>query len=235
VDVSIACVTIDRVEPALLDRYRALLPDDERARAQALRHDGARRAFVIGRALVRTALSRRHPAIAPAAWRIELGAWGRPELAAAHGVALSFNLSHTTDAVALAVARGRVGVDLERVTRPAPLDVAAQYFSSAERAALARVPEAERARRFFVTWTLKEAYVKARGTGLQAGLDRFTIELSHPPVVHDDRAGAWQLRAGHWREHALAVAVEAAAPPAIHLVETVPLVDGEAPAIWQPW
>jgi 4'-phosphopantetheinyl transferase len=68
---------------------------------------------------------------------------------------------------------------------------------------------------FFDYWTLKEAYIKARGLGLTLPLGQFTFHripgrapaISFAPELHDDPS-SWQF-AQFWptRDHRMAVAV----------------------------
>ena len=104
---------------------------------------------------------------------------GKPH-AGAH--ALPFNLSHTGDIAALAVARDggnwRIGVDIEGV-RSVKERISEFAFSAAEQEALASLPEGEpQISAFFAGWTRKEAYLKAVGSGLLAPLDGFDVELA---------------------------------------------------------
>ena len=50
-------------------------------------------------------------------------------------------------------------------------------------------------RAFFAGWTRKEAYVKARGAGLQLGLDTFVVSLDpdEPAVFLAGVDAAWTL------------------------------------------
>jgi 4'-phosphopantetheinyl transferase len=69
-----------------------------------------------------------------------------------------------------------VGVDVEQVRPDAAIDeIAAEYFSPREQAAIHRLPPADRDRAGFACWTLKEAYLKARGGGLDRPLDDFDV------------------------------------------------------------
>ena len=166
--------------------------------------------FLVTRALVRTVLSR-YTGVAPGHWGFTANPWGRPEVArpdphrhTAGGTALRFNLANTDGMVVLLVARGReVGVDVERIDRPAPLDVAERFFAPAEVAALRSLASDARPRRFFDYWTLKESYIKARGMGLAIPLEHFAftlgpgdsrggITVALDPSLHDD-ASAWQF------------------------------------------
>ncbi|WP_158713922.1 4'-phosphopantetheinyl transferase family protein [Streptomyces seoulensis] len=81
---------------------------------------------------------------------------------------IDFNLSHSGNQVAVAVARGlRVGIDIERVIeRDNTHDLASRVFSAAERELLMCTSTAGYLARWYQIWTTREAYVKAQGTGL---------------------------------------------------------------------
>ncbi|HXJ36899.1 MAG TPA: 4-phosphopantetheinyl transferase, partial [Candidatus Eisenbacteria bacterium] len=64
-------------DPALLERYVALLTPDERVRHARFRLPATRRQHLVARALVRTVLSR-YAAVEPGAWRFVANAHGRP-------------------------------------------------------------------------------------------------------------------------------------------------------------
>ena len=203
-DVHLSCAFCDEIrDEALLEEYERLLSAEERARRSRFLFARDRHRFLITRALVRTALST-YADVAPADWTFVANAYGRPEIAPRHEGAsgLSFNVSHTPGLVVLAVASGRaVGVDTEPVGgREAPVGVAEQWFAPAEVAALRALPEADRPRRFFEYWTLKEAYVKARSMGLALSLRDFAVRFAGDRGValsgDDEAADAvsrWQL------------------------------------------
>lgn len=99
---------------------------------------------------------------------IEVGANGKPRL---RDSALHFNISHSGELVALAIARTAIGLDLERIRMNRDLlGIARRFFSPAE---LRRVEEDEH--EFFAIWTMKEAVVKAIGSGVFGGLQSFTV------------------------------------------------------------
>ena len=121
------------------------------------------------------------PATIPSRWSsATIAVASRRPAAVGHGV--EFNLSHTRGLVVCAVAMGdAVGVDAESRDRPrslAPLELARRFFAPAETAALARLPAEERLAAFLAFWTLKEAFVKACGTGLATPLKDFVFSLS---------------------------------------------------------
>jgi 4'-phosphopantetheinyl transferase len=183
--------------------FLTLLSEEEKVRHQRFLFEPSRREFLLTRALVRTLLSRYADGVGPAEWRFVQNAYGRPELASPQlPFKLCFNLSNTQGLVACAVCVDRsVGVDVENVSRATSgLHLAQRFFSPDEVHALKALPESAQRERFFVYWTLKEAYIKARGMGLAIPLRQFSFHPAserewsiafHPPLV--DPEEAWQF------------------------------------------
>jgi len=204
-------------DPARREGYARLLSPEEAARLARFRHAGARDEFLVGRALVRTTLSR-YARLAPEAWCFRLNAHGRPDIAEYPDGSprLIFNLSHTRGLVVCAVTVAReLGVDVEYTGRVMTRDIADRFFAPAEVRALRALPTAEQPRAFFDYWTLKEAYIKARGLGLALPLHQFAFacRAGGPASVRfspelEDEAESWQF----WQstpgpDHQIAVAV----------------------------
>lgn len=218
---------------ANLDAYQALLSPDEHERMARFVFDRDRRAFLLTRALVRTTLSRYAP-VPPADWRFINNVHGRPEiLDRRSGVPdLRFNISHTNGLIACAVTIGReVGVDVEHTGRRLTHDVAGRHFAPREVTELRQLPDDEQHRVFFDYWTLKEAYIKARGFGLALPLGDFAFTLNPPhapvitfePALEDDPA-SWQfLQEWPTPHHRLALAVRRDGPDLpVRIREVVP-------------
>jgi 4'-phosphopantetheinyl transferase len=183
--IDVWCTFLADIDAAGLWRHSAALLDEgERRRARALRRPADRRRHVAARALVRTVLSR-YRSSAPQDWRFIADAHGRPQLSPEHQwPELQFNIAHTAGVVVLAVTAGAaVGVDVETSRRRTDTVALERYFAPAERAALEALPAAARRRRFFELWTLKEAYLKARGLGLRLSLAGFAFEYCAPAGV----------------------------------------------------
>ena len=213
---------------ALLENLSRSLPADEQARVARMRSPDGRHQQLITRGLVRQVLSGYAAGVTPGAWTFARNAHGRPAISGTPESArdLQFNLAHTPGLVALAVARSvDLGVDVERTDKRAPLAVARRYFSPAEIAALDALPAEEQPRRFRRLWTLKEAYLKAIGTGVAGGLGTMTFHFDPEGVRFereaDDAASRWVFREfevdGEF-QLALAILVRVgAAPPRVTL------------------
>ncbi len=127
---------------------------------------------------------------------------GKPRLAAP-AQWLRFNVSHSADIAAFAVAHGReVGVDVERVRDDVPTEpVARRFLSESEQATLAGLPRATRARASLQCWTAKEAYLKASGLGLVVPMRDLEVGLLADETIGlsarcpAGQPGRWSLRA----------------------------------------
>ena len=216
--VDLVVVPTAGLTSGIVEALMPRLTPDERVRRDRYVRDTDRHAFVVTRALVRAVLSQHGPS-APDAWRFVTNAHGCPSVVDTQAGAprLEFNVSHTGGLVALAVARGhRVGVDVEDARRVVREDLAGRFFAPAEVADLRGLPAAEQPRVFFDYWTLKEAYIKARGMGLAIPLGDFAFVLRPPapPTIrfvpgYDDDPARWQFRqAWPTPHHRLGLAVE---------------------------
>jgi 4'-phosphopantetheinyl transferase len=160
-------------------RWTAILDAEERERAGRFAFDRDRIDFIAAHALLRRMLSF-HLEQPAKQWRFVTGEFGKPRIAEQFRLPdIDFNLAHTRGLVAAAlVARGKIGVDVENIdATKADFQVAQNYFASPEIEILRTVPASERAVCFFKFWTLKEAYLKAIGTGLGTPLDSFAFTL----------------------------------------------------------
>ena len=178
----------------------ALLSEEERMRWQRFRQEHNRRQYLATHALARTALSC-YCGIAPEELRFSANRHGKPALEPDCG--MRFNLSNSTGLVVCLVAEGavEVGVDVEPYVRADQItNVGHKVFSSAEQAQLEVLPPAELLDRSLSLWTLKEAYVKARGVGMSLPLDKIAflfeggnqVRLELDPVLSDD-PGRWRF------------------------------------------
>ncbi len=165
--------------PERFSEYLLLLDREERNRLQRFQREKDRHLFAASHAFLRRTLSP-YVKIPPDQLRFVVNRHGKPSLDGhSKDAVIHFNLAHTYDLVVVAVnGGGEVGVDVERLDRDVdPLEIGDRFFSREESADLRDTPAAGRVRRFFQYWTLKEAFLKARGQGLSAALDRFTLHV----------------------------------------------------------
>ena len=96
-----------------------------------------------------------------------------------------FNLSHSGDFVLCVISDAPVGCDIERVNR-GHFSVAERVFTSGERRYLDDAQsDAERNRRFFRLWTMKESYLKMTGEGLGVSPNRLEIDFEDDCILRD--------------------------------------------------
>ena len=150
------------------------LSEVERTRAAAMRSTPARTSFILTRALLRLSLGNAL-GCDPGTFVFEYGIHGKPAL---KECPLSFNVSHTPGMSLIAF--GEVpflGVDVERLkTRKDLRRLARAVLNDEEFRAWDQLDEAHQPRAFLRSWTLKEAFLKATGLGLQGGLKSVSMD-----------------------------------------------------------
>ena len=183
-DVSVVWVDVSAMTSADADALLDRLSTDERDRFRRYKHALASYQFIAGRVLIRRWLEE-VAGIAASEWHFVEGARGRPAIASPSSH-WSFNLAHSGGLVACVLSTLKdVGVDVEHLDRrPMAPDLYRRYCSPAEIADIERYEEDERSRRFLTYWTLKEAYLKARGLGIAVQLAdvEFHIDGGSPSI-----------------------------------------------------
>lgn len=176
---------LDRAQRERLDGYRCM-----RARAESL----------VGIALARFGIASL-AGIPLAAVRLGRSKGGKPVALGPGGAdQVRFNIAHSGGRVLCGFSvGGDLGLDIETAARASGVGVAMQYFSSSERDDLARQSDSAKLRVALRQWTLKEAYLKAIGTGLLRDLASFSIHSHGGAYVVADPArpgdaGRWAIR-----------------------------------------
>ena len=185
--------------PYALAALEATLSSDEKIRAARFHFPRDRDSFIAARGILRQLLAG-YAHIPPAKLNFATGPQGKPYLPAQNAPApITFNLSHSHGLALYAFAVGReLGIDLEFI-RPdiSGEEIATRYFAPEEVAELLALPAEQRPEAFFLCWTRKEAYIKARGEGLQIPLTTFHVSLTpgQPELLSSPDASRWTLRA----------------------------------------
>ncbi|NJL01622.1 MAG: 4'-phosphopantetheinyl transferase superfamily protein [Spirulinaceae cyanobacterium SM2_1_0] len=221
-------IEIWQAELAAWQAYQAdcwqWLAADERRRAAASAPP-IRDRFVLTRGLLRWLLSR-HRGCDPAALAFRYGDRGKPYLIDSPW---HFNLAHSGEWALYVIALRPVGIDVERERPLAVAKLARRFFTPTEAAAIAQLPAAQQQAAFFATWTRKEAYLKATGTGL-SGLQQVEVSVmpNQPACLraiadHPDAAQGWTLTSWQPAPHywaALAIAPGPSVPELHHFTLT---------------
>ena len=244
-----------------LAAYKAVLSEQEKQRYHRFRFDSDRHSYLVSHALLRHGLSKhrqsKQASIVADDWRFSSNAHGKPGLIQDVGYpALRFNLTHTTGLCACVVTLNKAcGIDAENVNRNNDLAAVAQRMFAEEELVMlneAKIGKNNARDRFYQFWTLREAYVKARGSGLAGSSKNFYFsvnaknisnakELSVSDVTADIITARINFRQGqlvqssHWQfrlfeptlEHKLSIAYESeklksTKPVSIHIAEYVP-------------
>jgi 4'-phosphopantetheinyl transferase len=194
-DVHIWRAFLDR-EHAAPDFWERVLTAQERERASRFVFARDRKHFIAGRGILRAILGLylRTPA---ATIELAYGPEGKPTLGG-NADPLRFNLSHSQGLAVYAFSRTReIGIDLEAIRSGVTgQEIAEHYFSAKELAELRSLPREQQDEGFFLCWTRKEAYIKARGSGLAIPLDSFDVSLTPgmPVELVADDSARWTLR-----------------------------------------
>ncbi len=174
-------VAVPRMDFAAVSGERSLesLSETEREQCVRFRRQADGETYTRAHMCLRNVLSR-YDAVAPKDWVYEYGSFGKPALARrCNRLDLRFSLSYTRHCIAVAITRQwDVGIDVEAIRSVANFErQLTRYCSPQERAAILRLERQHRAKRFTQYWTLKEAYTKARGRGLNIPFDTLSFSI----------------------------------------------------------
>jgi len=168
---------VSQLPDSIILHNQHILSDNEELRSKSLKHRKLQ--FIAIREFVRLCLSR-YTKISPEKLEVEASAKGKPFLANIE-LPVKFNLSHCNNVAVLAVClHDDVGVDIESITRNrSQRNIASRYFHPQEITQLAQMDDTAYNNYFFRLWTLKEAFFKATGDGISAGLDKAGFQLEN--------------------------------------------------------
>ncbi|MFL9484061.1 4'-phosphopantetheinyl transferase family protein [Chitinophagaceae bacterium LWZ2-11] len=155
----------------LLNEYKSVLSDDEHFRSDRYYHEKDKDRFIVSRGNLRILLGK-YLKKEPGEIMFEIGNNKKPRIKKM-GEGLYYNVSHSGNVILIAIAKGDVGVDVEKVEPAFPYkDVLTYIFSNEEIEDLNRF--ALPRERFYTLWTRKEALLKATGKGIDDNLSLIT-------------------------------------------------------------
>lgn len=177
-------ICINEVSTQQWKLWHSMLSPEEQRRAARYRQLADHKAFVAGRGLVRI-LAARHFSLPAHNIQISTSATGKPFLEGLED-RFQFSISHSTAYLAVLWHPGQVplGVDIECFRQGFDYQPILQiYFSESER------QQVHSAVDFLRFWTMKEAILKAAGTGMVDDLHLLDLsDYRNSPVVFQGKA-----------------------------------------------
>ncbi len=169
---------VDETSVKWAETHSSVLDEEETQRWRRYRTDESSALFLVAHVVTRLVLSR-YDDRDPAMWQFDRGANGRPEIVGGP-FGLRFNISHTEGMVAVLVhGQADCGVDVEHTWRATDIrGVSRRVFTDAEQDSIFSLPSAQQADRFYQLWTLKEAFIKAKGKGFALPLSKFSFTIA---------------------------------------------------------
>jgi 4'-phosphopantetheinyl transferase len=169
--------------------------------------------YLVTRFLVRSVLSK-YLHTPPQMIEFTKGEFGRPEISLPP-TDLVFNISHCRDFVVCAIGSNcELGVDLEKTRDLSEIESIIQnHLTPQEKEVIQSFANKDQVEKFYELWTLKEAFIKAKGHGHSLRINRITfsvkddsIQLSTPPDIepHPEKWGFTSLRPANGYQLALA-------------------------------
>ena len=200
------CCPDEITKESVLDEYHSMLSVEESAKYKRFHFEKDRHSYLISHALVRKVLSS-YCNVKPDEWDFTNNQHGKPDISPEIKCpALKFNLSHTDGmSVCVISLESDCGIDVENTQRKSrTFAVADRMFSPAEVATMRSGNDSEVQRKFFEFWTLREAYVKAIGTGLGGSSKAFYFSIAeqddsrreaniHFSPSDKDKSSVWQF------------------------------------------
>lgn len=198
----------------------SVLSAAEQERARKFKFEKDEKLFAVAHAALRSILARY---LSDASAKIEFatGPQGKPQLASCEN--LRFNLSHSGELAVISIASRELGVDVECIKENFGFEeVAEHFFTAREVAALRALPKHLQRRAFYQCWTCKEAFLKAKGTGLSGGLDEVQIVQDGESARIDANVPGWSLKEIDVADGYAAAVVIAGEPGDVEIYRWVP-------------
>lgn len=172
-DVHIHCLDIRRFTAHHYTDAERIMSSAERERAQKFVR--GKESHIASRWLQRKVLAR-YVGVAPEAVEFLRTDKGKPYLPQSD---IHFSLSHSGHWALLAVGKAElIGIDIEAVgTTRDLIGIAESYYHPHEFARVQTLSGVAQSDYFYRLWTLKEAFFKAMGTGISAGLENISFDL----------------------------------------------------------
>ncbi|TWU40459.1 4'-phosphopantetheinyl transferase family protein [Novipirellula artificiosorum] len=198
--------TSSHTEPGAVETYcERFLDPGEQDRANRFRVATSRNQHVIGRGMAKHLLAQAvmSEGIHPRSIRFSALPHGKPIVKTPPDLSLPFNVAHTNGLVLCGIgdrSLSLLGVDVEQLERQPDPELAIRYFSAPEVEYVYSFSCRDRRNEAFLrVWTLKEAFIKAIGTGLHTPLSDFAFENIDDPSPTIRMLSPTLPSAGTWK------------------------------------
>jgi 4'-phosphopantetheinyl transferase len=184
-EVSVWWADLDQPEEVIASLDN-LCTEHEHRRSRQLPGQLQARRWLTGRGILRSVLMSRLPQLRPRSPFLA-ARFGKPYISGES--TLRFSLSHSGHQIVLALCESvEVGVDLQFQDHTTNIEAIARcFFTRREREILSVTSPREKRSMFFRIWVLKEAWLKAQGTGLRVPLSMAEVACAFditPPKGH---------------------------------------------------
>ena len=199
-DLHVWCASLNGSAEELA-HFESILAPDEKARAGRFHFERDRDRYIFGRGILRTLLG---SYLGTEAHKIEITYEqdGKPTLGKIfQGKKLQFNLSHSNERALYIFGWDRlVGIDIEQIRPLQDADAfAEQYYTKRETGLINSLSGDEKWPVFYKFWTCKEAFLKAKGTGLTVPINHAEISLRPNNSAHLTSVDGDTAQATDWR------------------------------------
>ncbi|OFY84874.1 MAG: hypothetical protein A3F72_17990 [Bacteroidetes bacterium RIFCSPLOWO2_12_FULL_35_15] len=174
-EIHLYCVLLNP-STVFFEKCRAALSEKEQERISYFKFPSVQKSFIISQGALRLLLSDYLNIDAP---KIQISKHSKGKPFTIDDTDLCFNISNSGGYVVYAFSRaGEVGIDIEKIRTLPDLDELIEKNFSAKEKTFISKNKAEKEKRFFKFWTVKEAYLKAIGEGMRLSPDNleFTFE-----------------------------------------------------------
>ena len=168
---------VDCSKTSLQDLW-SILSQDERDRALRFKFSHHRDRYIAARGILRRTLGT-YLLVEPQTLSFSLGPRGKPYLDNQNAVFCKFNVAHSHDLALYAISQDQeVGIDVESHRKNIDYQrMIPRILTENEASQFWALPRGDQQNAFFSCWTKKEAYLKARGSGLGFPLKHITVGI----------------------------------------------------------
>jgi len=129
-----------------------------------------------------------------------------------------------------------IGCDIESPLRKVSIDpITRRYFATQEHEQLCELTDDVKRQQFFKIWTLKEAFVKATGVGINLGLNSFYFEWSENAASEINilfnnnyplnKQVKWQFNQQIFNQQMLAICRSSKRKQSINFIDAIQLIN----------